>query len=47
MSNTFFINTAAILKAQKAFESVSEQLGVNDENDVQDLVDEVRYGDDL
>lgn len=35
-------NTAAILKAQKAFEGVSKQLGVTDENDVQDLVDKVR-----
>lgn len=40
-------NAAAILKAQQAFEGVSEHLGVTDENDVQDLVDEVRQGDDL
>lgn len=40
-------NTFAIFKAQKAFEGVSEELGVADENDAQNLVDEVRYGDDL
>lgn len=39
-------NAFTIFKAQKAFEGVSEELGVTDENDVQDLVDEVRYGDD-
>ena len=34
----------AIYKAQKAFEGVAEQMGVYDEDDVQALVDEVRYG---
>ena len=34
----------AILKAQKAFDGAAEQMGVKDENDVQALVDEVRYG---
>lgn len=34
----------AIYKAQKAFEGVAEQMGVYNEDDVQVLVDEVRYG---
>jgi antitoxin PrlF len=34
----------AIYKAQKAFEGVSEQMGVDNEDDVQTLVDKVRYG---
>ena len=34
----------ALMKAQRAFEGVSEELGVQDEDDVQALVDEVRYG---
>ena len=34
----------AIYKAQKAFESVAEQMGVENEEDVQALVDEIRYG---
>jgi AbrB family looped-hinge helix DNA binding protein len=34
----------ALLKAQNAMESVAERLGLYDENDVQKLVDEVRYG---
>ncbi|MDD2234903.1 MAG: type II toxin-antitoxin system PrlF family antitoxin [Desulfitobacteriaceae bacterium] len=34
----------AIYKAQEAFAGVAEEIGVNDENDVQDLVNEVRYG---
>lgn len=34
----------AILKAQAAMRGVAEQLGVNDDSDVQALVDEVRYG---
>lgn len=33
----------AIYKAQKAFEGVAEQMGVYNEDDVQALVDEVRY----
>lgn len=34
----------AIYKAQKAFAGVAEEWGVKDEDDVQALVDEVRYG---
>ena len=34
----------ALHKAQKAFEGVAEQMGVYNEDDVQALVDEVRYG---
>ena len=34
----------AIYKAQKAFEGVAEQMGVYNEDDVQALVNEVRYG---
>lgn len=34
----------ALYKAQKAFEGVAEQMGVYDEDGVQALVDEVRYG---
>ena len=34
----------ALEKAQKAFEGVAEQLNVHDEDDVQALVNEVRYG---
>lgn len=34
----------AIYKAQKAFMGVAEEIGVYDEDDVQKLVDEVRYG---
>ncbi len=34
----------ALMKAQKAFAGVAEKLGVKDEDDVQRLVDEVRYG---
>lgn len=34
----------AIYKAQKAFEGVAEQIGVENEDDVQALVDEIRYG---
>lgn len=34
----------AIYKAQKAFEGVAEQMGVENEDDVQALVDEIRYG---
>ncbi len=41
------INNASaqvIYKAQKACEGVAEQMGVYNEDDVQALVDEVRYG---
>ena len=36
----------AIYKAQKAFEGVAEEIGVYADDDVQALVDEVRYGKD-
>lgn len=36
----------AIYKAQKAFEGIAEEIGVYTDDDVQDLVDEVRYGKD-
>ena len=35
---------SAIRKAQEAFDGTAELLGVSDEDDVQALVDEVRYG---
>lgn len=41
------INNASaqtIYKAQKAFEGVAEQMGVENEDDVQALVNEIRYG---
>ena len=34
----------AILKAQRAFNGVAEQIGVKDDEDVQALVNEIRYG---
>lgn len=34
----------ALYKAQKAFEGVAEEIGVCTDDDVQALVDEVRYG---
>jgi AbrB family looped-hinge helix DNA binding protein len=37
---------SAILKAQKAFKGVAEEMGVKNEDDVQALVNEVRYGKD-
>ena len=37
-------SATAIRKAQAAFAGLAEELGVADENDVQGLVDEVRYG---
>lgn len=46
-SGEVVINNAsaqAIYKAQKAFEGVAQQMGVYSEEDVQSLVDEVRYG---
>lgn len=36
-------SATAILKAQKAFENVAEAMGVKDEDDVQALINEVRY----
>ncbi len=46
-SGEVVINNAsaeALMKAQKAFAGVAEKLGVKGEDDVQKLVDEVRYG---
>lgn len=37
-------SATAILKAQKAFEGVAEKASIRDENQVQALVDELRYG---
>lgn len=37
-------SATAIRKAQVAFAGLAEKLGVKDEDDVQALVDEVRYG---
>ena len=37
-------SATAIRKAQAAFAGLAEELGVADEDDVQGLVDEVRYG---
>ncbi|MDR2163738.1 MAG: AbrB/MazE/SpoVT family DNA-binding domain-containing protein [Clostridiales Family XIII bacterium] len=37
-------STKALYKAQNAMDGVARQLGLRDENDVQKLVDEVRYG---
>jgi AbrB family looped-hinge helix DNA binding protein len=37
-------SATAILRAQKAFEDVAEAIGIKDEDEVQALVDEVRYG---
>lgn len=34
----------AIYSAQKSFEGIAAQIGVDNEDDVQKLVDEVRYG---
>jgi len=34
----------ALRKVQNAMEGIAERLGLNDEDDVQKLVDEVRYG---
>ncbi len=39
-------STQAIYKAQQAFAGVAEEIGVRNEDDVQDLVNEVRYGKD-
>lgn len=46
-SGEVVINNAsaqAIYKAQKSFEGVAEQMGISNEDDVQALVNEVRYG---
>jgi antitoxin PrlF len=37
-------STDAIRKAQRAFEGAADIMGVNNEDDVQALIDEVRYG---
>jgi antitoxin PrlF len=37
-------SSTAIVNAQKAFEGAAKDFGVNSEEDVQRLVDEVRYG---
>lgn len=37
-------SATAIRKAQNAFAGLAEKLGVKDEDDVQALVDEIRYG---
>ena len=37
-------SATAIRKAQAAFAGLAEELGVADEDDVQGLVDEIRYG---
>lgn len=34
----------AIIKAQSAFSNAANELGVSDEDDVQELVNEIRYG---
>ncbi len=43
MSNA---STQAICKAQAAFAGVAETMGITSEDDIQALVDEVRYGKD-
>lgn len=37
-------STNAIRKAQRAFEGAADSMGVKNEDDVQALIDEVRYG---
>jgi len=37
-------SATAIVNAQKTFEGVAKDFGINSEEDVQRLVDEVRYG---
>jgi len=37
-------SATAIINAQKAFKGAAKDFGVNSEEDVQSLVDEVRYG---
>ena len=37
-------SATAIRKAQTAFKGVAEEMGINSEDDIQDLVNEVRYG---
>jgi len=37
-------SAAAIRKAQNAFSNVAESMGIYDEEDIQDMVNEERYG---
>ena len=37
-------SATAIRKAQAAFQGVAEEMGINGEEDIQELVNEVRYG---
>lgn len=39
-------SSQAIRKAQAAFASAAEEMGISDEDDVQELIDELRYGKD-
>ncbi len=39
-------SSSAVVKAQQAFTGAAEDFGIADENEVQGLVDEVRYGKD-
>jgi AbrB family looped-hinge helix DNA binding protein len=39
-------SATAIINAQKAFEGASKDFGVNSEEDVQQLINDVRYGND-
>ena len=43
MSNA---SSQAIRKAQAAFSGAAEEMGISDEDEVQDLIDELRYGKD-
>lgn len=43
MSNA---SSQAIRKAQAAFSGAAEGMGISDEDEVQDLIDELRYGKD-
>lgn len=43
MSNA---SSQAIRKAQAAFSGAAEEMGLSDEDEVQDLIDELRYGKD-
>ncbi len=36
-------SVSALLKAQNALSGVAEEIGIRDENDIQSLVDSVRY----
>ena len=39
-----YASTNAIRKAQRAFEGAADSMGIKNEDDVQALIDEVRYG---